>query len=452
MKNILFFIILLSITESHAQCWQSIDAGGHHTVGVASNGTLWTWGYNEQGQLGDGTIISKNVPQLIGSQTDWQAISGGNAYTVALKTDGTLWAWGQNTYGQLGDGSTINRNVPVQIGTATNWVAVQAGYHHTIAKKSDGTLWAWGRNDYGQLGLGNNLNKRLPTKIGLETQWLSFDVGINHSVALKNDGSLWTWGWNSSGQLGDGTTTSKNIPTHIGLATWQSVDAGDVHTIAINQDGSLWNCGENFYGTLGLGFSGAFVAILSQVGTDNDWAKGSGGAGYTKALKIDGSMWAWGTNGGRTFGNTTIPTSSSPIQIGSEIWDFVSSGTSFSINIKEDLSSYVCGQNDSGQLGDGTNNNHYMLTLINCPVALSINQYDDEAKVLIYPNPAKDNLFLELNNYVFDNLTVYDQNGKVVLIQYENLSSVNIQNLQTGIYVLKLNFGYKSIYRKFVKY
>ncbi|MCI5195002.1 MAG: hypothetical protein D3919_01975, partial [Candidatus Electrothrix sp. AW5] len=123
-----------------------VAAGANHTVIIKDDGSLWAWGTNGHGQLGDGTTINKNSPVQIGTDIDWQAVAAGYYHTVALKTDGSLWAWGTNGHGELGDGTTSQRNSPVHIGTDTDWQAVAAGYYHTVALKTDGTLWAWGYN------------------------------------------------------------------------------------------------------------------------------------------------------------------------------------------------------------------------------------------------------------------------------------------------------------------
>jgi hypothetical protein len=143
----------------------SIAAGSEHTIGLKNDGTLWAWGWNLYGQLGDGTTTDRYTPVQIGTDTNWTAIAAGSGHTIGLKNDGTLWAWGYNYYGQLGDGTTTDRYTPVQVGTDTNWTAIAAGDNHTIGLKSDGTLWAWGYNNYGQLGDGTTVDKSSPVQV-----------------------------------------------------------------------------------------------------------------------------------------------------------------------------------------------------------------------------------------------------------------------------------------------
>ncbi len=229
--------------------WQSIGGGQFHTVAIKTDGSLWAWGRNSQGQLGNGTTTNTNSPVQIGSATDWAKIStaGGGGHTLAIKTDGSLWAWGKNGSGQLGDGTIIQRNSPVQIGTATNWAKVYGTQYESLAIKTDGTLWAFGDNFYGTLGDGTNTQRKSPVQIGSATNWASIAEGsYNHTIAIKTDGSLWVWGRNNSGQLGNGTTTNTNSPALLGTATdWAKVSGGSEHTIALKSDGSLWAWGSN---------------------------------------------------------------------------------------------------------------------------------------------------------------------------------------------------------------
>ena len=267
-----------------------LSAGVLHTVAIKTDGSLWAWGDNQGGQLGDGTgggdwwedSNNRHIPTRIGTGFEWVSVSSGQFRTVAIRTDGSLWAWGWNHHGLLGDGTTTSRNIPIRIGTATNWESVSAGLSHTAAIKTDGSLWAWGDNRDGQLGDGTittlddngniveNNNRNIPVQVGTATNWASVSAGQIHTVAIRTDGSLWAWGGNQNGQLGDGTGGSglwvwdesshrhnRHIPTRIGTGfEWISVSAGSGHTVAIRTDGSLWAWGGNESGQLGDGTGG----------------------------------------------------------------------------------------------------------------------------------------------------------------------------------------------------
>jgi len=221
-----------------------IAAGYDHAVAIQSDGSLWTWGANSLGQIGDGTTSNRLSPYRIDVGAEWSDIAAGKFYTLAVRSDGTLWAWGANNYGQLGDGTIVNRFAPVQIGTDADWAAVSAGTVHSLALKTNGTLWAWGRNVSGQIGDGTKTDRYAPVPIGTAAEWIAIAAGTSHSLAIRSDGTLWAWGANDLGQLGDGTTIQHSVPVHVGTETdWASIDGGDKYTLAIKTDGSLWAWG-----------------------------------------------------------------------------------------------------------------------------------------------------------------------------------------------------------------
>jgi len=251
-------------TAFSESCIQAFSVGIKNTFAITTDGSLWAWGSNEYGRLGDGTETvygfshtitvdnDKKSPVKIGTATNWASIVASGGHTVAIKTDGTLWAWGFNGTGQLGDGTNTQRTSPVHIGTATNWKSVSTVGDHTVAIKTDGTLWAWGFNYFGQLGDGTITNRNSPVQIGTATNWKSIGAGSGHTIAIKTDGTLWAWGYNGSGQLGDGTSTQRTSPVQIGTANnWKSISLGNAHTIAIKTDGTLWAWGYNGNGQLG---------------------------------------------------------------------------------------------------------------------------------------------------------------------------------------------------------
>jgi len=295
----------------------TIATGIIHTVAIKSDGTLWAWGTNDSGQVGDGTIANKNVPIQIGTEKDWAVVSAGGYHTVAIKTDGSLWAWGRGTYGQLGYGGSGNEYEPIQIGYDHNWAVVSSGGDHTIAIKSDGSLWAWGLNSLGQLGIGTYSNRYNPSQIGLSYDWNIVSAGDEFTVATKNNGSLWAWGRGAEGQLGDGTHGSsalKNVPAQVGSdVDWADVSAGLSHTLAIKTDGSLWAWGSNGSGELG---DGTFVGkyIPTKIGTDENWNVESA-KWQSMAIKTDGSLWIWGRNIEGQLGDETLINHNSPRQI-----------------------------------------------------------------------------------------------------------------------------------------
>lgn len=183
--------------------WKQVSANNGFSIGLKTDGTLLQWGGN-----------LTNIPTQFGTQADWNKIA--TRGTFAIKTNGTLWAWGSNQFGQLGDGTTINRPNPVQIGADANWQKISNHFNHTVATKVDNSLWVWGDNDNGQLGDETLIDKLIPVQIGIELSWITISSGEYYSSGIKNDGTLYSWGINYDGRLGNGTTTDVNVPTQVG--------------------------------------------------------------------------------------------------------------------------------------------------------------------------------------------------------------------------------------------
>ena len=183
-----------------------------HTIHLKDDGTLWTWGNNTNGQLGNGTTTNSSVPAQLSGLTGITSLAAGNDYSVCLKNDGTLLAWGNNAFGQLGDGSTTQRTTPVQVPGLSGVIAIAAGYDHTVALTSDGTVWAWGNNSNGQLGDASATQRNSPAQVSNVSSVTAIAAGNGFTIALASNSTVWAWGNNANGQLGNGTTTSSAIP------------------------------------------------------------------------------------------------------------------------------------------------------------------------------------------------------------------------------------------------
>ena len=228
--------------------WLKVSAEIYSVHAIKNNGTLWAWGVNNNGQLGDSTYSDSYIPIQIGTDTDWANLSSSFNHTIALKSDGTLWAWGKNYHGVLGlTGIAVEENVlsPTQIGNDSNWEQIATNMFTTFALKTDGTIWSWGLIDATDI--------MVPNQIGNESDWNQITMGMNHYVALKTDGTLWTWGKNDYGQLGDGTYIANTVPNQLGTDTWSMISAGGYYSLAVKSDGTLWSWGSNAYGQLGDG-------------------------------------------------------------------------------------------------------------------------------------------------------------------------------------------------------
>lgn len=306
--------------------WRQVSFSYYHSLAIKVDGTLWGFGDDTYGESsGNDVVTSYSSPVQVGSLTNWRQVSAGaNYYSVGIKTDGTLWSWGRNNLGQLG--RSPGTKSPVQVGALTDWRQVSAGHNHCLAIKTDGTLWAWGQNDGGQLGIGNIDNYSSPVQVGTATDWLQVSSGSDLTAAIKTNGTLWAWGKNDTGQLGLGNTANYSSPVQIGTATnWRQISAGYQHCAAIKTDGTLWVWGRNLEGQIGNNTSGAYSTPV-QIGSLTNWRQVAAGQVHTVATKTDGTLWSWGSNGfgqlGRTTGNVL-----SPVQVGTlTAWKSVSAG------------------------------------------------------------------------------------------------------------------------------
>ena len=188
-----------------------LSIGRRHACAHKSNDSLWCWGRNGEFQLGNGSQTSTSIPQRVGTSTEtWAKVAAGASHTCATKSDGTLWCWGDNSVGQLGDATTDWRFTATQVGTDQDWAMLSSYTSHTCAIKSDGRIWCWGKNEYGQLGDGTREDRSSVTQIEAHINWQQVSTAPDHSCAIKTDGSLWCWGLNLQGQLG------------LGISNWRS--------------------------------------------------------------------------------------------------------------------------------------------------------------------------------------------------------------------------------------
>ena len=218
--------------------WLNVQTGGNWALAIKTNGTLWGWGGNGFGQLGIGNQTNYSSPKQVGALTNWATIAiptTNPIFVLAVKTDGTLWSWGGNPQGQLGLNNTTYYSSPVQVGALSNWSKIaNSGSYYSMAIKTDGTLWGWGLNTSGRLGLGNITTYSSPKQVGALTNWSLIATGRNNSMSIKTDGTLWAWGGNSSGELGLGNTTNYSSPKQVGaLNQWLTVSAGNYATLAL---------------------------------------------------------------------------------------------------------------------------------------------------------------------------------------------------------------------------
>ena len=312
-------------------------SGSTTSAGIKTDGTLWMWGRNNYGELGQNSIPG-NEDYGISSPTQvpattWSDMSIGAQFMLATKTDGTLWTWGINEQGQLGQNQATGvldaLSSPTQVGTDTDWNKMAAGWRKSHVIKTDGALWAWGLNSYGHLGQNNRTSTSSPVQV--PGTWNQVAQGWYHNMGLKTDGTLWAWGYYGGGALGQNNNTNYSSPTQVGTdTTWSDITSAAYASAGVKTDGTLWTWGRNNYGA--LGHNNALPAgnqsSPTQVGTGTDWSNvemGEGGASYaTYALKTDGTLWGMGYN---DYGNLAQQPAtsgySSPVQIPGTDWSSI---------------------------------------------------------------------------------------------------------------------------------
>jgi len=399
-----------------AGSWSFVTLNDLNGAGIQTNGTLWTWGSGAFGKIGNVSTISRSSPVQVGgtwtsvaivsrSGAAMLGIQGGKVYgwgagglymiggigstytstddrssPVAISaitydgisataiagsvlgamayrlSDGTLWTWGDGTGGALGNNSQANVTFPSILGQTLSWSNLTVGTTHAAAVRSDGTLWVWGENVSGQLGLGDTFNRSSPTQVGALTDWVEVVAGSNFTLARKTGGTLWSWGSNLNGQLGSNTTVSRSSPVQVGTSSWSAISAGNTRAGGISAF-RLFMWGSGTFGALGLATDVVSRSSPVQVGTSS-WTAISVGEPHALAIRLGGSLFAWGGDGG--YGNLGLNSTidrSSPVQIGTSSWSLVSAGYYGSMGITTAGSLWAWGSNSQGRLGIGNDAN-----------------------------------------------------------------------------------------------
>jgi alpha-tubulin suppressor-like RCC1 family protein len=336
---------------------KAIAAGGHHTLAVRSDGTAWAWGSDGLGQQGDGTSGPANTsPVQVVGLTNVTTVTAGDSYSAAVRADGTVWAWGSDVFGNLGDGTTsspLSQPVPTQVPRLNGVLSVVSAGEHTLAIRAENFVVSWGHDSDGQLGdggVGNPVDDQSPNSIGLATNLRAIAGGEAHTLALKADGTVMAWGDDSAGQLGDGTiggpfavATPRAV---VGLTNVIAIAAGRNHSLALRGDGTVWSWGSD--GTANGGATPAQVTgVTGAIGI-------AAGRDHSLALRGDGRVFAWGSNSGGQLGVSGAD-SPTPVAVPDVTRMIaVAAGGSHSLALRADGSAWAWGDDGAGQLGDGT--------------------------------------------------------------------------------------------------
>ena len=410
------------------------------SLAVGSDGNAYAWGRNDYGQLGDGTRDDKHAPVMVRTPDrntypdlpedfTYVQVSAGWGHSLALGSDGYVYAWGSNTNGELGNNITRNSAVPVRVTSsptdARKWlkaIQVSAGYYGSLSLDADGNIWAWGYNNWGQLGnnssaLSSNVPVRVrdpnsPTDASKGLKAIQVSNGGGFSLAIDKGGNIWAWGYNCWGQLGNNTSSGidKNpVPVRVrdpssptdaskGLKAVQ-VSAGGDHSLAIDKDGSAWAWGRNVYGQLGNDTTSpnpgtnSVPARVRDPSSPTDASKGlkavqvSAGHEHSLAIDKDGNTWAWGYNQRGQLGNNTTNSRAIAVKVYASTHSTssagpwlntaqISAGGYYSLSIGTDGYAKAWGDNGYGQLGDDSiptgENNTKAQSLVPVPVMLNL--------------------------------------------------------------------------------
>lgn len=360
----------------------SLWGGARSSIALRSDGTVWTWGANDCGllgsgicgKLGDGTQISRSIPIQVhgpgnsGYLTNVNEIMAGEHENYALRSDGTVWSWGGNFAGQLGNGTYTNTTSPVQVSGLVSVTALGGRGYHTLAIRSDGTVWAWGWNEYGELGHDTSGShcpyglaltcSNVPVQVIGVSNPLTVTGGGFFSLALMPDHTLLGWGRNSHGELGNGSfTVSQTVPVQVSnvLSNVTNVSAGWFHAVALTSDGKVWTWGDNAAGEIGIGVTSTTgVSVPIQVPGLSNVIGISAGDGFTGILKADGTVWTWGGNKFGDLGDgTNVLQRSSPTQVVglANVINYAARDY-HNIAARSDGSVWAWGSGSSGELGD----------------------------------------------------------------------------------------------------
>ncbi len=320
-----------------------VAAGERHSVALTGDGQVWAWGYNGENQLGDGTTVTRAEPVRIGAAVfdrPITAIAVGRFHNLALDAGGRLWSWGYNNYAQIGDGTTTTRPTPVPVDTAmlggSTIKAISAGRFFSLLVDEDGRMWSWGYNGYGQLGDGTTTQRARPVAVDRsiigDARIVFVSAGENHAVAVDHEGRAYAWGMNSRGELGNGDAAYPGLPAWrvpgrvafppftSGRVRWALAANGGAFTLALDDQGRLWSWGDNGEGQLGIGPGGNRA---TPTALDMAFLQGThvvaASIGNADVFLIDDAsrVWSWGSNLFGEIGDGTYVDRSRPVEIGS---------------------------------------------------------------------------------------------------------------------------------------
>lgn len=470
--------------------WKSVTVGDATTYGIRSDGSLWSWGWNEKGQSGNGVSERTATPTLADGNRVWKKTVGGKAYGFFLAEDGSLWAAGTATNGVQGTNDGVDHKVLTRIGTDNDWADMACsrfwGYS-AFAIKTNGTLWSWGENSAGQLGIGNTQAQTLPVQVGTDTDWKQVAAGVSSVLALKTDGSLWGWGLNMNGEL-FGYEGRQSSPVRLGSETdWEKVLVIEFRAYAVKKDGTLWAWGDNSRNLLGFNtpteeestsegnpvevvtepqitkptqVTAVEGEVLAVSGCENTLSVATGTDGIIEKVWMFGSNadGALGDGKGLGNGNKDIPFATVPVNpsLKSSLkFTSMSSGQNYTMMLTDDGDIWGWGCNRGGQLGDETPNDQLQVAYKLKPIVINCPQ--DEVSSVGSLKDGKVDAAVSFDGQVLalqsDGLLtsgrIYDMNGTAVMILAASETSWNVATLSQGVYVAEFMIDGAPVTYKF---
>ncbi len=406
------------------------------SIALMYDSTVWAWGFNGDGELGNNTTTDSWVPVQVhgpgnvGHLTGITQISAGYAHVLALKFDGTVWSWGDNFNGELGDSTTTNRNTPVQVHGVSNILfltgvtQIAAGQQFNVALIAGGNVLAWGLDTNGELGDNSLKDKYVPVQvhgannIGFITGVTALAAGGQHALALRTDSTVWSWGLNVNGELGNNTVMIDSVPAevhgpgNVGFLTGVTfIKAGDYFSGAIKGDSTVWTWGFNYYGQLGVNDTTERNTPVQVHGAGNSGflhgiVEIALGDEHAIAKKSDGSFWSWGWNG-------------------------------------------------NGQLGDGSSTDRWtpVSVISPCSPTLGVQNLKNATTVNVYPNPASAIITIDCGKNLVTELRIYNTLGQQVYgstLSHNSVQYVNVASFQSGVYLAQLYTNNGLIQTKFI--
>lgn len=351
-----------------------IAAGNAHSAAIDKYGIVWSWGFNNSGQLGNGANTSQLTPvSLAGVRKTFCKISLSNGQTLAIDKYGKVWGWGFNANALLGDNSVTARNTPVSLGGESKiFCEIAAGNQHALAIDKNGKTWAWGPINGG--GLGANIFAFISTPkaivLGATKTFCEISIGTTFSTAIDQYKRVWAWGTNAAGQVGDNSTTTRYTPVSVlgALKSFCKIFSGPGHSLAIDKNGRVWAWGQNGSGRLGDNSTTGRLTPVSVVGSVKTFCSIAAGNNHSSAIDKNGRVWTWGNNGYSQLGDGSITARLTPVSVAGAVKTFcqLSAGIQFSIGLTNSGRLWGWGDNYGGQIG-----NPATLVSANTPVSIT---------------------------------------------------------------------------------